>query len=130
MNKQKQKPQETFEFRTDKKMETFSFNPPTNLPEEGKWFLAVTSFEATIPIFNITKENKSFSILTPGHWNPEAGGEFISPLNKLLELKSENDTKLTVKEIGKRCTQRIIGNSGYNLAGFDHFKNEILAELK
>ena len=35
-----------------------------------------------------------------------------------------------VEEVEKRGTQMEIENSGYNLAGFDHFKNKILAELK
>ena len=34
-------------------METFSFSPPINLVEEGKWLIAVTSFEATNSVFNI-----------------------------------------------------------------------------
>ena len=46
------KPQETLEFKMNKKqMETLSFNPPINLVEEGKWLLGVTSFEATKPVF-------------------------------------------------------------------------------
>ena len=51
------KPQETLEYKMNKQMETFSFNPPINLSEEGKWLLAVTSFEATNSVFNITSEN-------------------------------------------------------------------------
>ena len=34
-------------------METFSFSPQVNLSEEGKWFLAVISFEST----NCFKDN-------------------------------------------------------------------------
>ena len=30
----------------------------------------------------------------------------------------------------KRGTRKEIENSGYNLAGFDHFKNEFFSELK
>ena len=41
-------------------MQTLSFNPPINLVEEGKWLLAVSSFEATKSVFIITDENKSF----------------------------------------------------------------------
>ena len=48
-------------------MQTFSFNPPINSVEEGKWLLAVSSFEATNSVFNITNENNTFSITTPGH---------------------------------------------------------------
>ena len=44
----------------------FSTNPPLNFPEEGKRFLAVTSFEETNSISNPTEENKRFSTSTPG----------------------------------------------------------------
>ena len=37
------RPQETLEFKMNKQMQTFSFNPPINLLEEGKWLLAVSS---------------------------------------------------------------------------------------
>ena len=60
------KAHETFEFKVDEQMQTFSFNPPINLPQE-EWMLAVTCFEATNSVFNITDENDSFSITTPGH---------------------------------------------------------------
>ena len=62
------KPQEIPEFRTNNQMRTFSFSPPKNLNEEVKWLLAVTSFEATNSIFNITHENNSFSISIPWRW--------------------------------------------------------------
>ena len=32
----KTRPQETIEFETNEQMQTFSFNPPNNLSEEGK----------------------------------------------------------------------------------------------
>ena len=64
----KTKPQETLEFEMIKQMQTFSFNPPINLFEEGKWLLAVSSFECTISVFNITNENNSFSIIVPVHY--------------------------------------------------------------
>ena len=63
----KTKPQETPEFTMNKQIQTFSFKLPFNLSEEGKWLLAVTSFEATNSVFNITDENISFSITIPGH---------------------------------------------------------------
>ena len=56
------KPQETIEFKMNKQMQTFSFNPQINLVEEDKWLLAVSSFECTSSVFNITDENNSFSI--------------------------------------------------------------------
>ena len=64
----KTKPQETLENKMNKQRQSFSFNPSINLVEEGKWWLTVTFFEATNSVFNITNENKSFSISIPGHW--------------------------------------------------------------
>ena len=53
----KTKPQETFDINMNEQMQTFSFSPPINLVEEGKWLLEVTSLECTISVFNITNEN-------------------------------------------------------------------------
>ena len=68
----KSRPQETLKFKLNMQMETFSFNPPLNLSKEGKWLLAVTCFEATNSVFNITNVNNSFSITISGHWNSES----------------------------------------------------------
>ena len=43
----KTKPQETLEFKKNKQMQTFSFNPPIKLVEEGKWLMAVSLFDCT-----------------------------------------------------------------------------------
>ena len=64
----KTKLQEILEFKMNKQMQRFAVNPPINLIEEGKWLLAVTSFECTNSVFNITDENNSFSIIIPGHY--------------------------------------------------------------
>ena len=61
----------------NKQMETFSFNPPINLFEEGKWLLVETSLETTNSVFNITNENKSFSITIPGHWNSKSAEKLL-----------------------------------------------------
>ena len=45
-------------------METFPYNLPKKVSEEGKWLLPVTVFEATNSVFNITDENNSFSNTT------------------------------------------------------------------
>ena len=95
----KTRPQETLEFKMNKQMQTFSFNPPINLVEEGKWLLGVTSFECTNSVFNITNENNSFSIIIPGHYQTELAEKMINDLNKLLELKS---LELHVEEDRKR----------------------------
>ena len=84
----KTRPQETLEFKMNKQIQTFSFNPPINLVEEGKWLLAVSFFECTNSVFNITNENNSFSITIPGHWQTKSDEKTIQELNKLLELKS------------------------------------------
>ena len=44
----KTKQQETLESRMNKQMQTFSFNPPINLLEEGKWLLAFSSLSVQI----------------------------------------------------------------------------------
>ena len=123
----KTKPQETLEFKMNKQMQTFSFNPPINLVEEGKWLLAVSSFECTNSVFNITDENNSFSIITPGHYQRESDEKTINDLNKLLELKS---LELHVEEVRKRGDIIKIGDKEYNLSDFDNQKYEIIEELK
>ena len=47
-------------------MEKMSFSSRINLSEEEKWFLGVTSSEATIFYLDLTDENNSFSITTAG----------------------------------------------------------------
>ena len=108
-------------------MQTFSFNPPINLVEEGKWLLGVSSFECTNSVYNITNENNSFSITIPGHWGTKSGEKTIDELNKLLELKS---LELQVKEVRKRGQQKINGDKEYKLSDFDTFKEEMPEELK
>ena len=43
----KTKPQETLEFKMNKQMQTFSFNPAINLLEEGKCLLRLSSLQCT-----------------------------------------------------------------------------------
>ena len=92
--------------------------------------MGVTSLKFKISVFNITKENRSFLISIPGHWNSEDGEELNNKLNKLIKIKSENDIDLHVKEVEKGGTRIEKGNSGYNSAGFDHFEGALLSELK
>ena len=84
----KTKPQKTLEFLMNRQMQTFSFNTPINLVEEGKWLIAVANFQATISVFNITDENNSFSISTPGYWSSENGEELINYLKRLIKNRS------------------------------------------
>ena len=83
--------------------QTFSFNPPINLVEEGKWLLGVTSLECTKSVFNITNENNSFSITILGHYQTESAEKTIDELNKLLELRS---LELHVEDIRKRGNKK------------------------
>ena len=108
-------------------MRTFSFNPPINLFEEDKWLLAVSSFECTNSVFNITNENDSFSIIIPGHYKTVFAEKVINDLNKLYELKS---LELHVEEVRKRGKKIKIGDIEYKLSDFDTQMNEILEELR
>ena len=121
------KPQETLEFKMKKQMQTFSFNPPINLVEEGRWLIAVASFEFTNSVFNITNENNSFSIIIPGHYQTEFAEQTIDELNKLLELKS---LELHVEEVRKRGSRIKAGDIEYKLSDFDTRKHEIIEGLK
>ena len=123
----KTKPQETLEFKLNKQMQTFSFNPPINLVEEGKWLMAVSLFDCTNSVYNITNENNSFSIIIPGHYQNKSDEKTIDDLNKLLELKS---LELHVEEIKKRGNKIKIGDNEYKLSDFDSQKYEIIEELK
>ena len=123
----KTRPQETLEFKMDKQMQTFSFNPPINLIGEDNWLLAVSSFECTNSVFNITNENNSFSIIIPGHYQNKSDEKTINELNKLLELRSENGIELHVEQVRKKG---LILINDYSLSSFGMFKDEILEELK
>ena len=123
----KTKPQETLEFKMKKQMQTFSFNPPINLLEEGKWLLAVSSFEFINSVFNITDENNSFSIIIPGHYQNKSDEKTIDELKKLLELRSENGIELHVEQFRKKG---LILINDYSLSSLGMFKDEILEDLK
>ena len=114
----KTKPQ-TFEFKMNKQTQTFSFNPPTNLVEEGKWLLEITSFETTISVFNTTNENNRFSITIEGHWCSKGGVKTNHKLQKLLQLRSKIDIKLHVVKVVKRGNQMKIGDKEYKLSDLD-----------
>ena len=111
----------------NKQMQTFLFNPPNILLEEGKWLLAVSSLECTYSVFNITNEKNSFSITTPGHWSSESAERIIDELNILLELRSQNDIDLHVEQVRKKGLSLL---KDYSLSSLDTFREEILEELK
>ena len=123
----KTKSQETLEFKMNKQRQTFSFSPPINLVEEDKWLLAVSSFEYTNSVFNITDDNNSFSIIIPGHYETELAEKIIDELNRLLELRTLD---LHVNEVRKRGNIIKIRDKEYKLSDFDNQKYEILQELK
>ena len=116
----KTKPKETLEFKLNKQMQTFSFNPPINLVEEHKWLLGVSSLESTNSVFNITDDNNSFSIIIQGHWETEFAEKIIDEVNRLLELRSLD---LHVNEVKKRGNKIKIGDKEYKLSDFDNQKN-------
>ena len=122
IEQKKTKPEETLEFKMNTQMQTFSFSPPINLFEEGKWLLAVSSFECTISVFNITNENNSFSIIIPGHYQTESAEKTINKLKKSLEFRS---LELHVKEVRKRGNKIEIGDDEYILSDFDTQKKTI-----
>ena len=123
----KTKPQQTLEFKKNKQMQTFSFNPPINLLEEGNWLLGVSSLECINSVFNISNENNPFSIIIPGHYEDKFAEKTINDLNKLLEFKS---LELHVEEVKKRGNKIKIADKEYKLSDFDNQKYEILEELK
>ena len=111
-------------------MPTFSINPPLNFIEEGKWLLAVSSFETTNFLFNITNENNIFSLSTVDYWSSRGGAETIYKLQNLLELRSQEDIELIIQEVRKRENLIEIRDSENKLSDFDTHKNEIYEELK
>ena len=127
----KTKPKETLEFKMKKQVGTFWCNPPINLSEEGKWLLAVTSFEATNSVFNIINENNSISIIIPGRgrFPNYLDVNIIDKLMKLLKFRSQNNIESHVKEVRRRGNQIKIGDEEEKLSDFDASKKEILEEL-
>ena len=109
----KTKAQETLEFKMNKQMQTFSFNPPIDLVEEGKWLMAVSLFDCTNSVYNITNKNNSFSITIAGHYQTEFAEKTIDELNNLSELKS---LELHVAEVRKRGKKKwMIMNINYQI---------------
>ena len=107
--------------------QTFSFNPPLNLVEEGKWLMAVSLFDCTNSVFIISNENNSFSNIIPGHYETESAEKTIDELNKLLELRT---LQLHVEEVRKRGDKIKIGDNEYQLSDFDTQKDDILEKLR
>ena len=114
-----------------KQMQTFWFNPPISLVEEGKWPLAVSSFERTNSFFNITNENNSFSITIPGHWNSESAEKTVEKLKELLEL-DKKDLSLHIAAVREEGRRIYFGENEYDLSDLDNslLRNEVFEKLK
>ena len=93
------KPRDTFEFNLKKQRDAFLFDPPLNLFGEGKWVLAVTSFQANNYVFILPDEKNNFSFTTQGHWKFKSAEKTIDTLHKLLQLRSENEIELNVEQV-------------------------------
>ena len=89
--------------------------------------LAVSSFECTNSVFNITNDNNSFSIIIPGHWESEFAEKTINDVNRFLDLRP---LELHVNEVRKRGNKIKVGDKEDKLSDFDNQKYEILEELK
>ena len=90
----------------------------------------MTTFEATNSVFNISIENISFSITTPGHWISRGGSGTIIKLREFLEHREGKDFELHVEEVRKRENEEKLGNIKNNLSIFETRKNEISEDLK
>ena len=90
-----------------KEVQTFRFRHQKNLIEGCNWLLVVSSFGATNSVFKISDENNSFPYSTPSHCNSEDGENFNNKLHRLLELRSESDIDLHVKNGKKERSTRL-----------------------
>ena len=115
---EQKKPQETLELKMNKQMQTFSFYPPIDLIQEGKWFLAVSSFECRNFVFKITNENNGLSVSISGRWKIPNFLEdgVIFKLKEVLEHREKNDVQLHVKDVRKRGSLKKIGDEEYKLS--------------
>ena len=89
IEKTKTRRKETLESILDQQREIFSFSPPKNLSEGGKWLLVVTSSEATNTVFNLTRGNNSFSITRPGYWTSRGSVETFIKLRDFLQRRTQ-----------------------------------------
>ena len=96
--------------------------------EEDEWLLAVSLFECTNSVFNIANETNSFSTSIPGHWISKSTKKTIDELNKVLELRSENDIELHTEQVRKKRIFLITNYPSSSNPGT--FITEILEELK
>ena len=67
-------------------MGNFSFSTSTNLVEESKWLLAVTSFEATNTVSTISDKKNSFSNTIPSYWSSRGCAETIKQTTTIIKI--------------------------------------------
>ena len=94
----------------NKQMDTFSFNPPIDL------FSAVTGFEATNPVLNLTDKNNIFSFTPPGYWSGYGSDGTVYGLSRILELRSKNEIELHVNEVRERGNELKTAEKEYDLS--------------
>ena len=108
-------------------MDIFPFSLLKKFTEDGKWLLAVNSYEVANSILNITDGNICFSFLTPGFLSDP---ESTEQLREILELRSQIYTELSVKGVEGRRLWTDKGNQKLSLIELDTFRNRIFEELK
>ena len=68
-----------------------------------------------------------FSITTTSRWIPERSEKLVDNLNDFLELRTQYDIKLLVKEVQKRGLKLM---EHFSLTDVDTHKNRIIKKLK
>ena len=63
-----------------------------------------------------------FHFLHQENCTPKEVEKLLTIFSKLLELRSEKDIELHVKEVEKRSNRTYIENNGYIFASLDHLK--------
>ena len=92
--------------------------------------MAVSLFDCTNSVFNITKENNSYSIIIAGHYQNKSDEKTIEILNILLERRSKNGIELHVQEVKYREHVITLEGKEYKLSDLGTQKEEILEKLK
>ena len=91
------KPQETLEFKMNKRKESFSFDIPLDLPEQ--WMMGVTSLEVYNTVYNITEKNNKLKILLRKDQLDSLG--FDTELVKKVEYLYKTSDKRGISNIEK-----------------------------
>ena len=73
-----------------------------NLVGGCKWLMGATCFEWTNSVFKVTDETNTFLKTLPCNWNIKKAEKSIAELNKILELRSQNDIELHVEQVEKK----------------------------